>query len=237
MQYLVFQLQGAMASWGEAAVGEYRGTQDLPTASALAGLLCAAMGLRRDQEEAIQAVHRGYLLAVAVYASGPVLRDYHTAQVASRSLLKGARHATRKDELAFAGPQLSTILSTRDYLQGARYCIIVQSGPYAPYSLDALRQALLAPMFVPYLGRKSCPLEVPMAPCLVDVDDVLSALSRYPYAAEMSSSRLTKLTWCDGMTSGIESSLVVRQRDRLIHRGAWQYGERMQHVAMLPQGA
>jgi len=39
------------------------------------------------------------------------------------------------------------------------------------------------------------------------------------------------------MTPGVESSLTVRQRDRLIHRGAWQYGERTQHVAMLPQEA
>ncbi|MBN9476967.1 MAG: type I-E CRISPR-associated protein Cas5/CasD [Bordetella sp. SCN 67-23] len=235
MQYLVFQLQGAMASWGESAVGEYRGTHDLPTASALAGLLCAAMGLRRDQEEAIQAVHRHYLLAVGVYASGPMLRDYHTAQVASRSLLKGTRHATRKDELAFPRAQLSTILSTRDHLQEVRYRIAVQAGQDAPYSLDVLRQALLTPVFVPYLGRKSCPLEAPMAPCLIEVDDVISALSGYPYAAEVSSSRPTKLTWCDGMTPGIESSLTIRQRDRLIHRGAWQYGERTQHVAMLPR--
>ncbi|OVZ59071.1 type I-E CRISPR-associated protein Cas5/CasD [Pigmentiphaga sp. NML080357] len=237
MQYLVFQLQGAMASWGEAAVGEYRGTQDLPTVSALAGLLCAALGLRRDQENDIQAVHRHYLPAVGVYACGPMLRDYHTAQVAPRSLLKGTRHATRKDELSFPRTDLSTILSTRDHMQEVRYRIAVQTEKEAPYPLDVLRRALLTPVFVPYLGRKSCPLDAPMAPCLVDADDVLSALSGYPYAAEGSTSLPFKLTWCDGMTPGVESSLTVRQRDRLIHRGAWQYGERTQHVAILPQEA
>lgn len=237
MAYLVFQLQGAMASWGEAAVGEYRGTHDLPTVSALAGLLCAALGLRRDQEEEIQAVHRHYLMAVGVYACGPMLRDYHTAQVASRSQLKGTRHATRKDELAFRRTELNTILSTRDHVQGVRYRVAVQADDEAPYPLDALRQALLTPAFVPYLGRKSCPLEAPMAPCLMDVDDVLTALSGYPHAADGSTHRPFKLTWCDGMTPGVQSSLTVRQRDRLIHRGAWQYGERTQHVAMLPQEA
>lgn len=237
MQYLVFQLQGAMASWGEAAVGEYRGTQDLPTASALAGLLCAALGLRRDQEAAIQAVHRHYLLATGVYASGPMLRDYHTAQVASRSLLKGTRHATRKDELAFPRAQLSTTLSTRDHLQNVRYRIAIQSCENAPYSLDTLREALLTPVFIPYLGRKSCPLDVPMAPWLTETDDVLAALSSYPYAADTSIDLPFKLTWCDGMMPGVKSSLTVRQRDRLLHRGAWQYGERTQHVAMLPQEA
>jgi CRISPR system Cascade subunit CasD len=45
-----------------------------------------------------------------------------------------------------------------------------------------------------------------------------------------------KLVWSDGMTPGVSSNLTVKQRDRLIHRGAWQYGERTQHIAMLQQG-
>jgi CRISPR system Cascade subunit CasD len=233
MQYLVFQLQGAMASWGEAAVGEYRGTLDSPTASAISGLLCAALGIRREQEDAIQAVHHGYLAAVGVYGAGPILRDYHTAQVASRSLLKGTRHATRKDELSFPSAKLSTILSTRDHLQGVDYLVAVQAEEHAPYTLDALRLALLNPVFVPYLGRKSCPLEAPVAPQLMDADNVLAALEQYPRGIRGVCGTPMKLTWADNMNPGVQPDMAVRQRDRLIHRGAWQYGERTQHVAML----
>lgn len=236
MQYLIFQLQGAMASWGEAAVGEYRGTLDTPTVSALSGLLCAALGIRREQEAAIQAVHHGYRMAVGVYATGPMLRDYHTAQVASRSMLKGTRHATRKDELNFPRTELPTILSTRDHLQGVDYLVAVEAGEQAPHTLKDLRVALLKPVFVPYLGRKACPLEAPMAPQLLEGDSVLAAMTQYPRGVLGLREAPMKLVWSDGMTPGVPLTLSTKQRDRLIHRGAWQYGERTQHIAMLQQG-
>lgn len=237
MQYLIFQLQGTMASWGEAAVGEYRGTVDTPTASAISGLLCAALGVRREQEAAIQAVHNGYRMAVGVYAMGPVLRDYHTAQVASRSMLKGTRHATRKDELNFRRTELPTILSTRDYFQGVDYLVAMEAAEQAPHPLEDLRAALMNPVFVPYLGRKACPLEVPMAPQLLDADNVMEAMTQYPRGAlGLPEAPIKQLVWSDGMTPGVPLTLSTKQRDRLIHRGAWQYGERTQHVAMLQQG-
>jgi CRISPR system Cascade subunit CasD len=236
MQYLIFQLQGAMASWGEAAVGEYRGTLDSPTVSAVSGLLCAALGIRREQEAAIQAMHHGYRMAVGTYATGPVLRDYHTAQVASRSMLKGTRHATRKDELNFPRTELPTILSTRDHLQGVDYLVAIEAGELAPHALDELRVALLNPVFVPYLGRKACPLEAPVAPQLLEADNVLAAMTQYPRGVLGLREAPMKLVWSDGMTPGVPLSLSIKQRDRLIHRGAWQYGERTQHIAMLQQG-
>jgi CRISPR system Cascade subunit CasD len=236
MQYLIFQLQGAMASWGEAAVGEYRGTLDTPIASAISGLLCAALGIRREQEATIQAMHHGYRMAVGVYATGPVLRDYHTAQVASRSMLKGTRHATRKDELSFPRAELPTILSTRDHLQGVDYLVAIEAVERAPHALDELRVALLNPVFVPYLGRKACPLEAPVAPQLLEADNVLAAMTQYPRGVLGLREPPMKLVWSDGMTPGVPLSLSIKQRDRLIHRGAWQYGERTEHIAMLQQG-
>ena len=41
-QYLVFQLHGPMASWGVDAPGEVRHSHELPSRSALLGLLAAA---------------------------------------------------------------------------------------------------------------------------------------------------------------------------------------------------
>ena len=40
-QYLIFQLHGPMASWGVDAPGEVRHTHELPSRSALLGLLAA----------------------------------------------------------------------------------------------------------------------------------------------------------------------------------------------------
>ena len=51
MEYLLFRLYGPLASWGEIAVGESRHTAAYPGKAALIGLLAAALGIRRDEEE------------------------------------------------------------------------------------------------------------------------------------------------------------------------------------------
>ena len=175
MDTLVFQLQAPLAAWGEPAVGEYRGSADHPGESALLGLLAAALGVVRDDEPALQALQAGYRFAVGIQSTGTLLRDYHTAQVPGRSTLKGRPHATRADELAVPRHELNTILSTRDYRQGASCLVAVQARPDPPHSLNELAGALRAPRFVLYLGRKACPLAAPMYPQVVTGESVLNA--------------------------------------------------------------
>lgn len=110
MDYLVFQLQAPLSSWGEPAVGEFRGTAEHPSQSALIGLLGAALGVVRSDEAAHAALRDGYGFAVGLQSPGNLLRDYHTAQVPPRTALKGRPHATRRDELAVPKPELGTIL-------------------------------------------------------------------------------------------------------------------------------
>jgi CRISPR system Cascade subunit CasD len=59
-QYLVFQLHGPMASWGVDAPGEVRHSHELPSRSALLGLLAAALGIRRDEEERLKNFNQHY---------------------------------------------------------------------------------------------------------------------------------------------------------------------------------
>lgn len=63
-QYLIFQLHGPMASWGVDAPGEVRHTHELPSRSALLGLLAAGVGIRRDDTERLNAFNRHYSLVV-----------------------------------------------------------------------------------------------------------------------------------------------------------------------------
>lgn len=234
MEYLVFQLQGAMASWGESAVGEYRGSHDCPTASALAGLLAAALGLRRDQEADLRALNAGYLFGVGVCQSGTLLRDYQTAQVPGRASMKGRRHVTRKDELSLVRTELNTILSTRDYRQGVDLLVGVQSCADAPHTLDQLRQAIVQPAFVLYLGRKSCPPSAPLNPRVIQAEALLDAFKAYrANRDEGTASPVAKLAWPEGMNAGVAPDLSVIRKDRLIHRGAWQFGDRTEHLALV----
>jgi CRISPR-associated Cas5-like protein len=134
MDFLVFQLQAPLASWGDTAVGEYRGSYEYPGESALLGLLAAALGIRREDDSALAGLRQGYGFAVGVQDAGTLLRDYHTAQVPGRTALKGRPHATRRDELAVPKRDLHTILSTRDYRQNAACLVAVQTRVDPPYT-------------------------------------------------------------------------------------------------------
>ena len=255
MQYLVFQLLAPLASWGDVAVGEYRGSHDYPGESALLGLLGAALGVRRDDEAAQAALRDGYGFAVGVLSTGSLLRDYHTAQVATRSLLASQPHFVRRDELNVPKEKrrdhLKTILSTRDYRQNAACLVAVQCkvGYPAPHTLEALAEALRTPRFVLYLGRKSCPPAAPLAPRVLDAASAQEALAAYRQAsleglqALADKTRLpleplteiVRLVWGDGVNAGADPDLSVARKDRVIRRKSWQFGDRNEHSKLLQE--
>ena len=234
MAFLVFQLRAPLASWGDPAVGEYRGSHGYPGESALVGLLGAALGLQRDDEAAHAALAQGYGFAVGVQTTGKLLRDYHTAQVPGRVSLKGRPHATRRDELRVPKDELNTILSTRDYRQDAACLVAVLPCADAPYALDELVDALKSPRYVLYLGRKSCPLAAPHFPRVVDGSSALDALNAYREKLATLQGKevapIGQLAWSDKVDAGVSADLSVPRKDRLIRRSMWQFGDRTEHV-------
>ena len=171
---LTFALVAPIASFGAIAVGERRSGWDRPARSAVLGLVGACLGLERRDDAAQAALAGQYGLALLCYAPGRLLADYHTAQVPSA---KGKRrHATRAQELR--EPELNTILSRRDYRVGAWHLAALWPRAAAPpWSLEDVAEAMRHPTFVPYLGRKACPLGLPLAPCIhPDATDVVAAL-------------------------------------------------------------
>ena len=250
MNYLVFQLQAPLSSWGESAVGEYRGTAEHPTQSALIGLLGAALGLLREDEAAHAALRDGYGFAVALLSSGSLLRDYHTAQVPSRSALKGRPKATRRHELAVPKNDLSTILSTRDYRQNAASLVAVQArNSVVPvHALAELASALRQPKFTLYLGRKACAPGAPLWPQVVEVESAQKAFDAYATLFEAARRTaagkygplpleamgpVTRIAFDDHIHAGVPHDLSTRRKDRLIRRKGWQFGDRNEHIALL----
>ena len=172
--YLTFALVAPMASFGSIAVGERRSGWDRPARSAVLGLIGACLGLERDNDAAQQALAEQYSLALLCHAPGRLLADYHTTQVPSSKRRRS--FATRARELA--EPELNTILSRRDYRTGAWHLGAVwPSGDRCRWSLPDLHDAMRRPVFIPYLGRKSCPLGLPLAPCLAEAEDAVAALT------------------------------------------------------------
>lgn len=251
MAFLVFQLQAPLASWGDTAVGEHRGSYEYPGESALLGLLAAALGIRRDDDSNLTRLTRGYAFAVGVQNGGTLLRDYHTAQVPGRTALKGRPHTTRRNELAVAKHELHTILSTRDYRQNAAYLVAVQARADPPYALDALACALRKPRFVLYLGRKSCPPATPLYPIVISTDSASAAFAGYlarieqlraahldrrgrPPLEELTP--LLRIAWSDGVAAGVDADLSAPRKDRMIRRNGWQFGDRAEHVWLRSEG-
>jgi CRISPR system Cascade subunit CasD len=231
--FLVFQLYGPLAAWGDVAVGEFRPSLSHPTKSAVTGLLGAALGLDRREDGTHQQLSKQYGVAVCVRASGELLRDYHTVQVPG-----GANeYATRRDELTTDRRNLNTLLSQRDYRTDAFYLVAVwgRQEP-APYPLSALRQALLAPRFALYLGRKSCPLSLPLHPTIASGLTLKAAFDTYPlepahpWISALPQETHLNYFWESGLSDAergdLPASMVYPRRDQVLSRQRWQFTPR-----------
>lgn len=243
-EFLVFRLYGMMASWGDIAVGEFRPTFDHPSRSAIFGLLAAALGIRRDEEERLSALSNAYQMAIRVDAPGVLLRDYHTSQVPPAG--KGRKKhsfSTRREELSMPREELSTVLSTRDYRCDAvsTVCIWKGSGS-APYLLEDLATALNCPVFALYLGRKSCPLALPVHAQVVAGESLAAALSavRFPDGDLLRGLLLEgdlRVFWEGDRDAGIPAIHTTLRYDNPLSRKRWQFGSRTEHYGVIRSGS
>jgi CRISPR system Cascade subunit CasD len=234
-QYLSFQLYGVLASWGEQAVGESRHSATHPSRSAILGLLAAALGIKREEEQALKRLTDSVSVGFKVIHHGLVLKDYHTIQVPSED--KKAKHRyTRRDELR--SEKLGTVLSSREYRQDALSLAAVWLNEKSDYTLEELEHALKQPAFQLYLGRKSCPLSLPVNPGIIAADSFKVALDQYPLAPEKRHLGLENSAyyWEKSLHSGIENySYRVPRYDQPLNRKHWQFSARDEYV-LLPTG-
>jgi len=136
MSVLLMQLAGPLQSWGASSRFARRSTEPAPTKSAVIGLLAAAQGRQRCEDlEDLAALRFG----VRLDQRGTVLRDFHTAH-----------HFTSGE--AFP-------VSERFYLADAVFVVALEGERVL---IDRLHRALRDPVFLPYLGRRSCPPSRPV---------------------------------------------------------------------------
>lgn len=238
-EFLVFQLYGAMAAWGDIAVGEHRPTLGHPSKSAIMGLLAAALGIERSDQERQQQLNQHYSMAVCVHAAGELLRDYHTIQVPGGK----RQYATRRDELLTDELNLNTILSQRDYRTDTVYVVAIWGSHEAmPFSLEQLKQHLECPIFNLYLGRKSCPISLPLQPKILQDVTLKQAFAQYPLnsseamrygslAPLLPSQRWVSYYWetthlADDALGELKASMTYPRRDKVLSRQRWQFSNR-----------
>lgn len=234
------------------AVGERRPTSPHLSRSAVLGLVAAALGVRRDDQAGWAALELAFGFASRTDAPGELLVDFHTAQGPDEKLLRAEavaakrakapwhRPATRRAELAFPRHALATMLSMRQYRVDASWTAALWLRPESeapPWSLAQLQEALRRPQFVPYLGRKSCPLDLPMEPQLVEAVDPVAAMATAGFRTDdllapvVSRGKGKGTVQWEGAWPGLAAAQTVRRRDRVSSRSRWQFGEREEHQA------
>lgn len=223
-EFLCFTLAAPIASFGAVAGNMARGTLDRPGHSLVVGLIGAALGLEREDPRLLE-MSDGLRVAVEMDAPGSHLRDYHTVQTAKER--RGFRPATRRQALLEG--ELGTIITERDYLTDvcAFAAVMREAGPFP---LDEMAQALRTPRFTLYLGRKSCPLALPVAPQVRQAASIGAALR--DHAAEHGERfRALFPLHRRSMPVAADSRLYpasapgrrVRRRTATDDRGAWRY--------------
>jgi CRISPR system Cascade subunit CasD len=160
MATLLLRLAGPLQSWGTRSRFDDRDTDLEPSKSGVLGLVCAALGIARDDWDGLAPLTR-LAMGVRVDRQGVRLVDYHTAQVEDR---RG----------------VETAVTRRHYLADALFLVGLE-GPDGR-QLRRIREALANPRWSLYLGRKAC---VPSQPVFLDpgVDErpLLEALRARPF--------------------------------------------------------
>lgn len=234
--FLLFTLYAPMAAHGDVAVGERRMGWDRPGRSAVMGLLAAALGIERGDENALDELDRSLWFAVATAEPGVPMTDYHTIQV-PRTPRKG-RFATRRDELA--AKSLSTILSVREWRMHVLHTVALWPRESATIDLGRLADALNRPHFSLYAGRRAGPIGWPPcarvvgAPTLVEalfMDRARKDILYDEYLGKREGGRLA----CDADAAGNVAperspDRIVIRRDQAAHHGRRQFAERREAV-------
>ncbi|MEU3620451.1 type I-E CRISPR-associated protein Cas5/CasD [Streptomyces sp. NPDC006872] len=135
---LALRLAGPLQSWGASSRFTRRTTESAPTKSGVIGLLAAAAGIERGDDIALAPL-AALRFGVRIDQPGTRIRDFHTAH----------HGVTGK----------SMPLSERYYLADAVFVAAVE-GEHA--LLAELHAALKSPVYLPFLGRRSCPPAEPV---------------------------------------------------------------------------
>lgn len=226
-----------MASFGEIAVGERRMGWTRPARSAVLGLVAAAQGLERTDQDAHANLESSLHYAVRTDAPGKSFMDYHTAQTPTSR--KGKTYETRREELG--ADALNTVLSTREWRADALFTACLWPRDGSAIHLGELADAMRQPRFVLYLGRKSAPLGLPLSPAIVEAATLLEAFERRQVGTEEEKvlARIGVNARAQiAFDADVEADLIgdggefrqERRRDSVVDRVRWQFAERLENV-------
>lgn len=180
MNTLLIRLSAPMQSWGTQSRFTVRDTGLEPSKSGVLGLLCAALGIDREDDAGLQPLAL-LRMGVRVDREGLLRVDFHTAQ----DIMKADGDKPKKPK----DPKYSS-LSNRYYLANAVFLVGLESED--PSLLERIQAALGKPIWALFLGRKAF---VPGEPILLDDglrkgETLEDALTNYPNLCEPEKDKL-----------------------------------------------
>lgn len=235
MRFLLFTLYGPFAAHGEQAVGERRMGWDRPGRSAILGLVAAALGIAREDEDAHLRLDDGLWYAVRSDSLGRPWVDYHTTNVPGTR--RNRTFATRRDEVI--DKDYNTILSIREWRSDVLCTVALWLKPDSTVDLGGIAAALRQPHFVLYMGRKAGPLGWPPEPRILEADSLVEALERdFRQADAVRDQWLQRRSEPPSLAFDAEArefgaprpDRVMTRRDRLVSRARWQFAERQEGI-------
>ncbi|MCH3987742.1 MAG: type I-E CRISPR-associated protein Cas5/CasD [Lachnospiraceae bacterium] len=161
MKTVLMKFAGPLQSWGTSSHFEMRHTDLHPSKSAVIGVIAAALGYQRDEENKIRDLNK-LQFAVRTDQAGNITDDYQTA------------HKYKFNPYPLVE---RTYVTHRYYLEDAVFVAAV--GSENDQWLDEIVYALRHPYFQLYMGRRSCPLPEDFILKVVD-QDVITALQQEP---------------------------------------------------------
>ncbi len=251
MEFLLFQVYAPFVSWGDIAVGGERQSSRYPSKSAIIGLVAAALGIKREEEDRLNSLSDSLGVAVQLHSDGSVLKDFHTVQVPKKE--NKIVYHTRKAELSADPQKIGTILSRREYRCDSLSVIAIYFKKEKEFTINKIANALQKPYFHLYFGRKSCVPSLPLAPVVVDKSNLREAFDSYQvkfplsitdnapewlqnifmdyYKKTFFGSNVSYF-WEEDVSSGFNTLQSVERYDQPLSRKRWQFTTRKEYMAV-----
>ena len=214
MEFLLFTVHAPMSAFGDVVMGRHRSSWDRPSKSGMLGLAAAALGIDRADNTGHRQLHEGLGFAVRSDALGESMTDFHTVQVGQG--VNAKRALTRRDELAVA--KIATLPTYREYRSDAVHTIALWRRAEVGWALQEIANALREPRWALYVGRRCCPLSLPLNPEILEAPDLMNALAMRPALPEPIADALglelgESLIATEADTPGVKPTQITTRRD------------------------
>ena len=179
-RHLLLRLEAPLMSFGGVAIDNLGVSEAWPSASMIAGLLGNALGLRRTDENALQALQNRLVFACRADREGERLTDFQTADL-NHGDVGWTTQGSPEGRTGGAGTYQGKHIRHRDYWADRIVLVALRLEPEdLKPGLDDMERALGGPARPLFIGRKPCLPAVPVFAGWSDGESALAALSRVP---------------------------------------------------------